>query len=186
MGLLIGFAVGLSVGSYVVAFIQRPLSRALSHYYQKESIDRVESELERLKQSGQALPFTPKQVEDRVLKENLLDEEVYIDPAEMMQQLKIAYPEQFKGVQLPPPNATARRREGRKADPLVSLAPRRRRPAGANQEFQRPRAVFGLRQGIAAGGDAAVQPLALLPNLALRGGRTLSARTALRPHVSAV
>ena len=43
VGLLIGFAVGLTVGSDVVAFIQRPLSRALTRYYQKESIDRVES-----------------------------------------------------------------------------------------------------------------------------------------------
>ena len=102
VGLLIGFAIGLSVGSYVVAFIQRPLAQALNHYFQREAIDRVDGELEKLKRSGRALPFTPEQVEDRVLKKNLLEEEVYIDPAELIQQLKIAYPEQFKGVQLPP------------------------------------------------------------------------------------
>jgi sec-independent protein translocase protein TatC len=103
VGLLIGFAIGLSVGSYVVAFIKRPLAQALTRYVERESLDRVKTELERLKTSGQALPFTPKQAEDRVFKENLLHEEVYIDPTELIQQLKRAYPEQFKGVQLPPP-----------------------------------------------------------------------------------
>ena len=103
LGLAAGFVIGLMVGEYVVGFIQRPLSKALTHYYQKESVERVQAEVEKLKQSGRALPWTAQQVEDRVLKENLLANEVYIDPTQMLQEMKNAYPAQFKGVELPPP-----------------------------------------------------------------------------------
>ena len=103
IGLFVGFVVGLMIGGYVVSFIQRPLSKALTTYYQKESVDRVQSEVEKLKGSGKELPWTAKQVEDRVLNENLLADEIYIDPAQMFQELKNAYPEQFKGIKTPQP-----------------------------------------------------------------------------------
>jgi sec-independent protein translocase protein TatC len=106
-GLLVGFIVGLTVGGYVVQFIQRPLLLALGDYIQKESVHRVETELERLKQSDRPLPWTAEQAKDRVLRENLLAEEVYIDPNEMVQSLKKAYPDQFKGIELPSPKAPA-------------------------------------------------------------------------------
>ncbi|MEN6459273.1 MAG: twin-arginine translocase subunit TatC [Thermoguttaceae bacterium] len=101
-GLMIGFVVGLSVGGYVVDFLQRPLSLALTKYYQGESEQRVKSELQRLKGSSQALPWTDEQVTDFVEKHDLLAEEVYVDPAQMLGDLKAAYPRQFKGVELPP------------------------------------------------------------------------------------
>jgi sec-independent protein translocase protein TatC len=101
IGLALGFIVGLMVGPYVVSFIQRPLSRALTKYYQTESVNRVQAELEKLKGSGRALPWTPEQVEDRVLNKRLLAEEVYVDPTQMFEELKNAYPEQFKNVETP-------------------------------------------------------------------------------------
>ena len=103
IGLFVGFVVGLIIGGKVVSFIQLPLSKALTTYYQKESVDRVQREVEKLKGSGKALPWSAKQVEDRVLKEHLLADEIYIDPAQMFQELKNAYPEQFKGIQTPQP-----------------------------------------------------------------------------------
>jgi sec-independent protein translocase protein TatC len=107
IGLLIGFIIGLTVGGYVVQFIQRPLSRALTTYYQKESVERVEDEIQRREQSGHALPLTAAQAENRVLNEKLLADEVYIDPKEMFQELKKAYPDQFKHVELPQPKTPA-------------------------------------------------------------------------------
>jgi sec-independent protein translocase protein TatC len=101
--LLLGFIIGLAGGGYVVEFLQRPLSRALTKYYQKESVKQVQGELERLRQSGRSLPWTDREVEDRVLKENLLADEVYIDPAELLLELNSAYPDRFKDVTLPRP-----------------------------------------------------------------------------------
>jgi sec-independent protein translocase protein TatC len=101
LGLVVGVILGLMVGSYVVSFIQRPLSRALAKYYQKESVDRVQDELKKLKESGKALPYTDQDVEDRVIKKRLFADEIYIDPAEMFQELKSAYPVQFKDVAVP-------------------------------------------------------------------------------------
>jgi sec-independent protein translocase protein TatC len=108
LGLMAGFAIGLMVGSHVVSFIQQPLSQALTKYYQRESVERVQGELEKFKQSGRALPWTPDEVKKRVEEEHLLADEVYVDPAEMFQELKIAYPKQFKNVQpLSPAEASA-------------------------------------------------------------------------------
>jgi sec-independent protein translocase protein TatC len=101
IGLALGFIVGLMVGHYVVAFIQQPLSQALTTYYQNESVERVQTEIENLKGSGRELPWTPEEVKDRVENQGLLGEEVYIDPAQMFHELKNAYPEQFKDVQPP-------------------------------------------------------------------------------------
>ncbi len=41
------------------------------------------------------------QIKDRVLKENLLVDEVYLDTAELLQSLQTAYPDTFKDVRLP-------------------------------------------------------------------------------------
>jgi len=102
-GLLVGFIIGLFVGDYVVKFIQRPLFNALDHYYQKESEERVNTELAKLKEAGQASPWTPDQVKEFVEKEHLLADEYRVDPAQILQGLKDAYPEQYKNIPLPSP-----------------------------------------------------------------------------------
>ena len=120
-GLLVGFIIGLCIGGYVVSFIQRPLYRALTTYYQTETKERVDAELAKLKEAGQASPWTPEQVADFVEKGHLLADEYYVDPAQMLQELKSVYPKQFANVKLPPPaksrdvsvaEATADRPEG--------------------------------------------------------------------------
>ena len=101
IGLVAGFVVGLLIGDKVVAFIQQPLSGALNRYFQKESVDRVQGELEKMKASGQDLPWTPEDVENFVLKKNLLVDEFYVDPTELLQEFKKTYPDQFKEFELP-------------------------------------------------------------------------------------
>jgi sec-independent protein translocase protein TatC len=100
-GLLIGFIIGLLVGHYVVDFIQSPLRQALTNYYQSESEERVGAEMEKLKESGKAPPWTTGQVKEFVEEKNLLAEEFYVDPRQMLDELKDTYPEQFRSLELP-------------------------------------------------------------------------------------
>ena len=95
LGLAAGFAIGLMVGGYVVQFIQRPLYQALATYYDDESVKLLDGELEKIKASGQAAPWTTEEITERVKKENLLPNEVYVDTQELLQELKKAYPKQF-------------------------------------------------------------------------------------------
>jgi len=103
LGLLVGFIIGLTIGGYVVSFIQRPLTRALTRYYQRETEERVNAELAKVKEAGQTSPWTTKQVEKLVENENLLADEFYVDPTQMLQELKTVYPKQFANVELPAP-----------------------------------------------------------------------------------
>jgi sec-independent protein translocase protein TatC len=58
--------------------------------------------LEKMKESGAPVPWTSEEITQRVKEEHLLANEVYIDPRELLQELKKAYPAQFKSVQMPP------------------------------------------------------------------------------------
>ncbi len=101
-GLLIGFLIGLTVGNHVVKFIQRPLSNALTTYYQDESKEHINGELAKIEVAGQASPWTTQQVTDFVEKGHLLADEYYVDPAQMLDELKSMYPKQFTSIKLPP------------------------------------------------------------------------------------
>lgn len=118
VGLVFGFAAGLVVGGYVVNFIQTPLSAALTKYYQKESIDRVQAELAKLKESDQPASWTSEEVEDFVHNRGLLAEEVFVSPAELARGLKEAYPAQFKDV---PASAEANKTNEDVSDKLVRM-----------------------------------------------------------------
>jgi sec-independent protein translocase protein TatC len=102
LGLAAGFVIGLMVGGYVVQFIQQPLSRALKKYVQEESLQLMQGELEKMKESGESVPWTSDEITHRVEKEQLLANEVYVDSNELLQELKKVYPTQFKGVQTAP------------------------------------------------------------------------------------
>jgi sec-independent protein translocase protein TatC len=101
-GLLVGLLLGLVVGRYVVEFIQTPLNNALTRYLERETQERVEKEL---------TPDELKQVEDLVQKDGLLADKVYIDPTDVLDQLKAHYPERFGTVDLPPRDSTEPLRE---------------------------------------------------------------------------
>ncbi len=118
---------------------QAPASQALTVYYQKETIDHAEGELEKLKQSGRPAPSldTQEGIEDRMLKESLLVDEVYVNPAELTGNSSGLSRDSSLSNCL-----RSRDRPGelaaRKAGPLVSLAPRQGRPR-VRSRFQRPR-----------------------------------------------
>jgi sec-independent protein translocase protein TatC len=100
-GLLIGFVIGLAFGGYVVKFIQQPLSNALTSYYKKESKERIDAELAKLKAEGQVLPWTTNEVNKFVDEEHLLADEFRVDPAQILQALQKTYPEQYKNIPIP-------------------------------------------------------------------------------------
>jgi sec-independent protein translocase protein TatC len=101
-GLLVGFIIGLMVGNHVVAFIHRPLFRALHSYYQRDSEERVNKAMADLKESGETVPWTKEQVTDFVEKDDLFADEFYMDPEQVVRELKETYPERFKSLELPP------------------------------------------------------------------------------------
>lgn len=115
-GLLVGFLIGLAIGGYVVKFIQLPLSNALTRYYQNESEDRINHELAKLKAAGQASPWTTEQVTGFVEQGHLLADEYYVDPAQMLDELKSVYPKQFANVKLPPQTKPTKKSDEEAAD----------------------------------------------------------------------
>lgn len=100
-GLAVGFIIGLLIGGHVVTFIQRPLSRALTRYYEKESEDRVKAEVAKLKEAGEDIPWTPAEITHRVEEEKLLAEEIYLDPDEVIGALKRTFPTLAKDLPTP-------------------------------------------------------------------------------------
>lgn len=104
LGLVLGFVVGLFIGQWVVEKIQAPLVNALTDYYQSRSVDLVKERLLQMQADGRKLPADVDHLADFVAKENLLAEEVYVNPAEVLAQLKALYPEQFTDASVPSTN----------------------------------------------------------------------------------
>jgi len=97
LGLLGGIIIGLFFGGAVVNLIQQPLTSALSNYYQRET----ETKLLALKaESGDKTQFD-KEILENIKTRRMIADDVYIDSAELLSQLKTAYPEQFENIQLP-------------------------------------------------------------------------------------
>ena len=107
-GLAVCFLVGVAVGHYVVSFIQQPLNRALAEYYRTDSQQRVKAELSRLKASGEEVPWNDQEIADRLEKRNLLADEYFVDPNELLATIKAAYPERFNKWRLPAPEGPAK------------------------------------------------------------------------------
>jgi sec-independent protein translocase protein TatC len=112
LGLVIGFIVGLTVGGDVAVLIQRPMTKALEDYYQKQSIKSLDDKLAELQASGMPLPYAPKQIEDLVYKDRLLPTESFVDPADVLRQLKHLYPGQFGTLPSPPAEPERQVRKG--------------------------------------------------------------------------
>ena len=99
LGLVAGIILGLFVGGPVVNFIQRPLTNALSDYYQNESLSKIKAATA---ESGGDENEAEKDALKRIKSDQMLVDEVYLDPAELIDQLKTTYPEQFKNFPSPP------------------------------------------------------------------------------------
>ena len=103
IGLAAGFLLGLAVGGQVVNYIQKPLREALTKYYQNQSTEWVDEKLAKLSLDDETLPWTKEEIA-AIVGAGFLIKEVYIDPEQMLHQLKKAYPQQFSGVAAAPKN----------------------------------------------------------------------------------
>jgi sec-independent protein translocase protein TatC len=101
VGLVAGTAIGLYFGGSVVNFIQSPLQDALTEYYKKQSVEQVKKKLGDLESAGQDLPVSETQVSD-LSQQGLLAEEIYVDPVEVLRQLKETDPQRFGHFDVPP------------------------------------------------------------------------------------
>jgi sec-independent protein translocase protein TatC len=86
-GLMIGFLLGLMIATYVVKWIQTPLSGALKSYYLDSALLRLQSEYH-----GNPPPEAAALIEE----ESLIPEPVQVDPFDFFQKLKGDYPDQFQ------------------------------------------------------------------------------------------
>jgi len=89
--LIAGFLIGLTCASTVVGWIQIPLEKALEEHYKGFAVRRVEEQLQQLKAKGLPLPGSPHQLAELVEAEDLLPEQVFLEPVELMQQLRLIY-----------------------------------------------------------------------------------------------
>ena len=103
IGLIIGFVIGLYFGGDVVAFIQRPLSQALTNYYQTQAKDRAKNDEmlaggQGIKVPGQDEPVTPS--EFLVDEEELLPEKVFVRTDRIIEELRKKQPKEFGKLQV--------------------------------------------------------------------------------------
>ena len=89
-GLAIGVVIGLIFGNRVVAFIQRPLEKALTRYYVSQSQQEVTQQIRRLNEQGVELPFTPEAAAKFVIDRQVLAEEFLISPRELVTQFELS------------------------------------------------------------------------------------------------
>ncbi len=105
LSLAIGFLIGLMFGGNVVEFLQIPVSTALENYYAESSVDDfVESLQERIDRGESLGPVLENALalegEERtaelkklLLEEQFLPEEAYLDPAQIVGEIRKHYPD---------------------------------------------------------------------------------------------
>jgi sec-independent protein translocase protein TatC len=82
-----GFLLGICFAKPTVHFIQMPLEKALEGHYKSVA----KKQLETLGSSGIALPGSTEQLTELVASQNLLPEEVYLQPGELLEQVRKTY-----------------------------------------------------------------------------------------------
>jgi len=107
VGLMLGFLVGLYYGGDVVDFIQQPLKKALTSYYERKSETDVAANLQALEEVGYSVDHGANSIERVVADQKLMFQKVYVNPNELVQQLKKADPEQFASVPIDKGKAAA-------------------------------------------------------------------------------
>jgi sec-independent protein translocase protein TatC len=98
LGLVVGFLVGLYFGETAVNWIQTPLTDALTKYYREESKDKLHKAAQETAADEEQLKQLDQQATERLEHQQLLAEEIYLDPAEFAKELKKAYPDEMKSL----------------------------------------------------------------------------------------
>lgn len=109
IGLAVGVCVGLYVGGDVVDYIQKPLANALREYYEKASIRRATDEVTAHPDALNA--GTPDEVERIIREDSMLPEEYYVNPGDLLGELKRIYPRQFEKFDVPKQSASPQRKD---------------------------------------------------------------------------
>ncbi len=91
LGLVIGFVIGLFLASDVIELIQTPLESTLKEYYKGAATERIEKQVEQLEKQGLPLPGRPEQLADLIATENVLPEQVFVQPSQILPQLRASY-----------------------------------------------------------------------------------------------
>ncbi len=128
VAIMAGFLVGLFVGHSIVIFIQSPMVSALESYYADQAVPKYMAMLDSKLAGGELLPpslagYADLSAEDRAEKvrqmlaeKQMLPEMVYVDPAELIGELKRKMPEAFADV-----NPPARDAEQLDTDRMVQI-----------------------------------------------------------------
>ncbi len=100
IGLVIGFVVGLFFGGEVVAFIQTPLSSALTTYYRDQAKARIDED-----PAKADIPATDSEAENERMRtlideEGVLPEQVFVQPERILRALKEHRPEEFENIEI--------------------------------------------------------------------------------------
>jgi sec-independent protein translocase protein TatC len=101
LGLAIGTVVGLYFGTDVVVFIQTPIKEALDRYYKQETKDRLLQAATEENTDPEKIKKLQRRSEELIDQSGMLAEVSYLDPAELVEQLKKVYPNQLKDLPEP-------------------------------------------------------------------------------------
>jgi len=96
-GLVGGFLIGLAIGGPVVEKIQTPLEGALAAFYQHRAAEKIEGRLEEFQAAGYHLPTKKKDLDRLIARQNLMPEEVLVNPHEIAAKLKQRFPGSVSG-----------------------------------------------------------------------------------------
>jgi sec-independent protein translocase protein TatC len=80
LGLVIGVALGMAAGKWVVEFIQLPLTDALKDYYQEQALVRFSVLSADMQKQGLVLPYSTKRFTELVMDEELLPDVQWVEP----------------------------------------------------------------------------------------------------------
>ncbi len=113
LAIMVGFLIGLYFGHSIVSFIQSPMVTALESYYADQAAPEYVAVFDAQLARGEPLPsafdgFAELSAEDKaemvkqlLAEKQMLPEVVYVDPAELIGELKNKMPETFGDVDLP-------------------------------------------------------------------------------------
>jgi sec-independent protein translocase protein TatC len=109
IAIMFGFLVGLYVGPWVVVKLQDPLIAALKKYYVEGAEEDFLARIAEREQAGEKVPQEfkdPAYVRKLIRGDRLLFEEAYLDPATLLKEFQVKFPDQFSGIKLPERHAS--------------------------------------------------------------------------------
>ncbi len=96
ISLAIGFAIGLYFAPTIVRWIQSPLESALKTYYSQEAVEYIDNHV------PPELRGNPT-IHKLVMEDELIPQEAFVSPSQMLGELKKSFPGKFDSVELPAP-----------------------------------------------------------------------------------